>query len=1002
MTKRGASADRTAIGKQSNIHQQKKKDTKNTPTRQEKEKEKSAGNQKNNNKNQKEQELAMVGGRLGSRPATMTRMIVQPVRPENQYITNLLMARGGRGPGGRLSGRGENFQNKGSGEQGSDSESSRETTNRKWQAQGDDDGQSVGDMSGSTNVAGNKDQRGRIADNIVPEKLDFAGGNLAVPTSIQQPILLVPAQIQGAGLVTPSIQQHTIPAPTVLPPRDPRSEESSTLLEGMRPPVSPADVRQGRLLNFGDMPVLENEGLPIATTNRNQTGEATSIQKWLERLEGLSDSERMTMLANERDEEERDQEEEILRARELIRKDEEKLRHLLLAAKERVQQKETNENSGSPDTTTPEQTIAMDVDDVGVMDTATNPPPENTITTAGVRKESVQTTEPQMAPGANEQGVQVARDWFQFGEDDDEDDETPVPLQPFRKTQQRYQLKIRLTPVGQDGNPFEVLRDQLRDWVTKLKEADPTMTIYSWKLRDRNPLLVISEADDVPDDLNLIQQYFANARTMYKTKKQAENWYVSALIGHDKKFLDLQVTLKPWLFEKRLSIYAKTLQCEEVNIIGWLWLSHRDIEPEALIEDVWKRYQVRIGAFWRVIASPSVDRDIPENQKVRALHIEIDKSRKEDYDAVRRIWPSRKLENLPLDIRMRFVPTGPFLYANREIKMHDVCMENQREWLKKIRLPQPLPDMKAIDFEEADNRVVGLQSPRELIMAIRSRRQPNMQVFHSLGKNREGEVTFVCHPNYTKEARKYIASVLIFLLSKAATAEHAKQLIQMATRSAQKETWQQMKRDANNPGTKTGYTDQLAELSSGQVDQEFIFAPGVVKPGEARKGKVTTVIDDNDSIESDGRSIDTVETFHQYLEKPIGSVAEGSRKTNESNKAKGKNSSNGTAASSSSQETPGSKSSVSLSNLETAINDLRLENERLKVSLAATQSQAATANQPPQQPAAVLTNIPAVSHQEQESRQHLKQAPEIQQLAQLNTTSDLNSGGANALAGGGH
>ena len=111
-----------------------------------------------------------------------------------------------------------------------------------------------------------------------------------------------------------------------------------------------------------------------------------------------------------------------------------------------------------------------------------------------------------------------------------------------------------------------------------------------------------------------------------------------------------------WMKEQNCGIWPRTIQAEETTVVGWLLYSTRDMDLRALTSAINHDTQGTVGLRYRIIGLGRPG-SIPEDQRVKAVHVEVDKA---DACYMRRtlfqIFGTGSHETYPLGIRLRLVP----------------------------------------------------------------------------------------------------------------------------------------------------------------------------------------------------------------------------------------------------------------------------------------------------------------------------------------------------------
>ena len=236
--------------------------------------------------------------------------------------------------------------------------------------------------------------------------------------------------------------------------------------------------------------------------------------------------------------------------------------------------------------------------------------------------------------------------------------------------------------------------------------------------------------------------------------------YVMVCLGHSLPMGDIMEGIGWWLREQQHGLWERSIQAEDTTVIGWLLNSLREMDLTILQEALHSMDPVfEVGLRWRLI-SLGCSGPIPEEQWVRAVHIEVDKTKVEVIKPILyRIYGHDSVGPFPNGIKMRLVPEITPLMGPASRAKADKLRNRQANFVQYC--------MKAVSWEIATlvfvDATIG-HSLRQMIMTIRARHRPNLSLFHSVDAQWQGNgyvVTFV--PEFESEARTVLAGLLPFL-----------------------------------------------------------------------------------------------------------------------------------------------------------------------------------------------------------------------------------------------
>jgi hypothetical protein len=233
-------------------------------------------------------------------------------------------------------------------------------------------------------------------------------------------------------------------------------------------------------------------------------------------------------------------------------------------------------------------------------------------------------------------------------------------------------------------------------------------------------------------------------------------------LGHDKDPEMLQSDLKWWMRDQQYDLYRRSVQAENISIIGWLLYSTRSVNCASLQLALEKRFdnKYEVGCRYRMI-SLGKKGGIPRDQQVRAIHIECDSSIQQDLKlALSKIYPSVKNVDYPNGVGMRLVPEMNAMISP-ETRQNVTRLRVRQDNFQQQVMSAITWDFTAVDFVDPK---IG-RSLRALIMNIHSREHAGQQLFHSVDEtwNNNG-FQFSFFPNVETEARSIMMALLPFLV----------------------------------------------------------------------------------------------------------------------------------------------------------------------------------------------------------------------------------------------
>jgi hypothetical protein len=136
---------------------------------------------------------------------------------------------------------------------------------------------------------------------------------------------------------------------------------------------------------------------------------------------------------------------------------------------------------------------------------------------------------------------------------------------------------------------------------------------------------------------------------------------LNVLMTHTVEFSNIMRQIGPIMIGMKCGVYLRTLQAEKTTTIGWAYMSTKHTSKQTLAEAITQKIRIPVGLQWRVITTGMSGGEIKEEDKVRAIHFEV-----EDCDiqyakrTLNEMYHHSQTEGFPLDMKFRFMP----LYAS--------------------------------------------------------------------------------------------------------------------------------------------------------------------------------------------------------------------------------------------------------------------------------------------------------------------------------------------------
>jgi hypothetical protein len=320
-----------------------------------------------------------------------------------------------------------------------------------------------------------------------------------------------------------------------------------------------------------------------------------------------------------------------------------------------------------------------------------------------------------------------------------------------------------------------------------------------------------------------------------------------------------------YLNDNKHGIYPSQIQAEMVDTILWmLWssdLTDTTVLRHAIEEEIKNKtgQAIQVGLRWRTIMLDKPGR-IPDDEAVKALHIEVDRTFRNEAKRILEEIYSSKATQWPLHLRLRAVPLLKDV-MNRDIKMgirrlmgRQQSFNDEEFGKRKITSWE----IKELDFVGATSNL----TLRDMIMAIVPQDDPSRRLFHSVDNLRSNRstVVFTCMPALESEARNVVAGLVTYLVH-----VHGQETAEFFTKDAQIRAadsfW-----DTENHCVRNKDDEHVEGLLSDDVDADYLLPPpsrhnATPSAGTTPPDRPTPISLQRNTYGEDG---DSISTFRQH------------------------------------------------------------------------------------------------------------------------------------------
>ena len=319
----------------------------------------------------------------------------------------------------------------------------------------------------------------------------------------------------------------------------------------------------------------------------------------------------------------------------------------------------------------------------------------------------------------------------------------------------RYDLRLYIPPQPSFPTRMTTIRDKLAATFDTIKSVDSTALLLPWQQNSSSP--PEEEPNSIPAEQRKLQIYYG--KKAYAPPGGA-TIYPSLFLAHTTDPTTLLADVNRLLQSSKASLSQQPLQTDEILQVGWFLFSV-DNQDTAHLSQWFLQKGIRAHFRNRIISvttrGQGRSKEMTEDEKIRALHIEIPASSgRPACRAIREAY-SADATTFPYNTRMRLLPTMDEPLINDATKQKILrCRAIQSSFNQKmIRMPFYHLIEGALSMH--DNQL------RATLMTITARGTTKC-LFHSVDSSwRVGEHFFTFHPSVQKEATEVVNGILAYL-----------------------------------------------------------------------------------------------------------------------------------------------------------------------------------------------------------------------------------------------
>ena len=330
-------------------------------------------------------------------------------------------------------------------------------------------------------------------------------------------------------------------------------------------------------------------------------------------------------------------------------------------------------------------------------------------------------------------------------------------FQSNRVHETRFDFSFKL-PAS--NKPPETVQTIIQELMKAFHEnSDASIQILPWKLEDQLANPIISKHEHVPKQLSVLRLYFPRLRI----SKKGMIVYTNILLAHDEIAEDIMLDMSFWLEDEEIKLYKKTIQAEEVSVIGWFLYGIKEINTKNLADAIFAtdnqtevglrqmRIRTQVGGKASSIRAMGIECDATKEGRVKRQLIKL-------YNSKSTSWP--------LGVKLRYMRDPRFLCGSMAIvKLKHLLGRHER-------FQNGIGSMRTNDISSLDRKdnTTG-KSLRMVLMAIRSHKIPSVGLFHSIdpiyNQPENHLVTFL--PEFKAQVEAVVTQMVPFLKFKEGT-----------------------------------------------------------------------------------------------------------------------------------------------------------------------------------------------------------------------------------------
>ena len=224
------------------------------------------------------------------------------------------------------------------------------------------------------------------------------------------------------------------------------------------------------------------------------------------------------------------------------------------------------------------------------------------------------------------------------------------------------------------------------------------------------------------------------------------------------EFNDLLLDINFWTQEEGFSIFKKSIQAEEVAILGWFLYGIKEIDSKNLSEAIKQTDGTTEVGLRQMQIRTAVN---GKASLIRALGIECDA--KHEISTKSQLIKLYQSSNTtwPLGIKLRFMRDVRFLCGTDAINK-TIHLLGKHDRFQNGICSRRCNDILQLDFMNSTSK----RSLRDILMSIKSSKRPSNGLFHSIDPmwNNSDTHIFTFLPDFTEQAEGVINQMIPYLI----------------------------------------------------------------------------------------------------------------------------------------------------------------------------------------------------------------------------------------------